>query len=182
MLAEGRISVHVPGRPHNRETEEGPPVPKTAADVMQRSLVVLSPEASLLDAHRLFIEEEIHGAPVVDDEGMVIGVVSSTDLLRAVLEEHESAGFASNPLFRETREFQPTIWTVPEDFQDRLAHRTVREVMTEGACTVEGTTRARAVAELLERQCIHRVWVVTEGRPVGVVSTFDLLPLVRDDD
>lgn len=157
-------------------------MPKTAADVMQRSLVVLSPEASLLDAHRLFIEEEIHGAPVVDDEGMVIGVVSSTDLLRAVLEEHESAGFASNPLFRETREFQPTIWTVPEDFQDRLAHRTVREVMTEGACTVEGTTRARAVAELLERQCIHRVWVVTEGRPVGVVSTFDLLPLVRDDD
>jgi len=155
---------------------------KTAADVMQRSVVVLSPETSLLDAHRLFIEEEIHGAPVVDDEGMVIGVVSSMDLLRAVSEEHESAGFASDPVFREAREFGPPIWTVPEDFQDRLANRTVGEVMTEGACTVEETARASAVAKLMSQQRIHRVWVVSEGRPVGVVSTLDLLPLVRDDD
>ena len=71
---------------------------------------------------------------------------------------------------------------MPEDFQDRLANRTVREVMTEGACTVEETARARDVAELMQRQCIHRVWVVKEGRPTGVVSTLDLLPLVRDDD
>lgn len=154
----------------------------TAADVMQRSVVVLSPEDSLLDAHRLFIEEEIHGAPVVDDEERVIGVLSSTDLLRAVSEEHESAGFASNPVFRETREFGPPIWTVPEDFQDRLANRTVGEVMTAGACTVEETTRASAVARLLSEQRIHRVWVVRKGCPVGVVSTLDLLPLVRDDE
>jgi CBS domain-containing protein len=154
---------------------------KTAADVMQRSVVVLGPEASLLDAHRLFVEEEIHGAPVVDDEGLVIGVVTSTDLLRAVSEEHESAGFASDPVFREGREFGPPIWTVPEDFQDRLANRRVGEVMTEGAWTVEETTRASAVAELLCRERIHRVWVVKEGRVVGVVSTLDLLPLVRDN-
>jgi CBS domain-containing protein len=155
-------------------------MPKTAADVMERSVVVLSPEASLLDAHRLFVEEGIHGAPVVDDEGMVIGVVSSMDLLRAVSEEHESAGFASDPVFQEGREFGPSIWTVPEDFQDRLANRTVGEVMTEGAFTVEETTRAREVAELLHRQRVHRVWVVKEGRPTGVVSALDLLPLVRD--
>jgi CBS domain-containing protein len=153
---------------------------KTAADVMERSVVVLSPEASLLDAHRLFVEEEIHGAPVVDDEGIVVGVVSSTDLLRAVSEEHESAGFAADPVFREGREFGPPIWTVPEDFQDRLANRTVGDVMTEGAFTVEETTRARDVADLMHRLRIHRVWVVKEGRPTGVVSSLDLLPLVRD--
>jgi CBS domain-containing protein len=161
--------------------EKDEPMPKTAADVMERSVVVLSPETSLLDAHRVFVEEEIHGAPVVDDEGRVVGVVSSTDLLRAVSEEHESAGFASNPVFRETREFGPSIWTVPEDFQDRLTNRTVGEVMTDGAFTVEETTRARAVAELMHRERIHRVWVVKGGRPTGVVSTLDLLPLVRDE-
>jgi hypothetical protein len=42
--------------------------------------------------------------------------------------------------------------------------------MTEGACTVEETTRARALVELMQQ------------RPTGVVSTLDLLPLVRDDD
>lgn len=155
-------------------------MPKTAADLMQRTVVTLSPEDSLIDAHRVLVEEEIHGAPVVDDTGTVVGVLTSTDLLRAVSEEHESAGFASSPAFSEGREFGPTLWTVPEDFQDRLANRTVAEVMTEGACTVEETTRAGAVAKLLRQQRIHRVWVVKEGRPTGVVSAFDLLPLVDD--
>jgi len=155
--------------------------PKTAADVMQRGVISLGPSTPLLDAHRLLVEEEIHGAPVVDEEGALIGVVSSMDLLRAVSEEHESAGFAADALPRETLEFGPTLWTVPEDFQDRLANRTVGEVMTKNAWTVEESTRAREVAELLYRERIHRVWVVKEGTPVGVVSTLDLLPLVRDD-
>lgn len=154
---------------------------KTAADVMERSVLTLSPEASLLDAHRLFVEEGIHGAPVVDDEGAVIGVVTSTDLLRAVSEEHESVGFASNESLRGVLEFGPPAWTGPEDFQDRLARRTVGEVMTEGALTVEEDTPVREVAERMQRQRVHRVWVVKGRQPTGVVSTFDLLPLVRGD-
>jgi CBS domain-containing protein len=156
-------------------------MPKTAADVMQRSVLSLSPEASLLDAHRLFVEEGIHGAPVVDDEGQVIGVVTAIDLLRAVSEEHESAGFASNAALREVLEFGPQIWSSPEDLEDRLAQRTIGDVMTEGAHTVEERTRVRDLAQLMHRQKIHRVWVVKEGRPAGVVSAFDLLPLVRDE-
>ena len=154
---------------------------KTVAEVMQRSVVSLSPDDSLLDAHRVLSEGEIHGAPVVDEVGEIVGVVSSTDLIRAVAEEHESAGFASHAGFQEGREFGPSIWTVPEDFQDRLANRTVGEVMTKGACTVDATERASAVAELLQSRRIHRVWVVNEGRPTGVVSALDLMPLVRDD-
>lgn len=153
---------------------------KTAADVMQSFVIALSPQDTLLDAHRIFVEEEIHGAPVVDEEGTIVGVVTSTDLLRAVSQEHESAGFPSDPSLRENLEFGPPIWTVPEDFQDRLADIRVGEVMTQGACTVSESEGVGAVAERMHSQRIHRVWVVKEGRPTGVVSAFDLLPLVRD--
>jgi len=153
----------------------------TAADVMERSVLTLSPEASLLDAHRLLVEEQIHGAPVVDDEGTVQGVVTSTDLLRGVTEEHESAGVVSNEWLRDVLEFGPPAYGGPEDFQDRLAAVRVSEVMTEGAYTVEESTPLEEVAAILRRQRVHRVWVVKEGRPTGVVSTFDLLPYVRDD-
>lgn len=156
-------------------------MPKTAADVMQTSVLSLHPETSLMDAHRLFVEEGIHGAPVVDDEGLVIGVVTSTDLLRAVSEDHESAGLVAAPSVREFLEFSSPAWGDANDFQDRLAGRGVAEVMTQGAFTVSEETRASAVAELLRSQRIHRVWVVKEGRPTGVVSAFDLLALVRDD-
>jgi CBS domain-containing protein len=153
---------------------------RTAADVMERGVITLSPEASLLDAHRLFVEEGIHGAPVVDDEGKVVGVVTSTDLLRAVAEEHESAGVVSNEWLRDVLEFQPPAWSGPEDFQDRLAGRRVDDVMTVGAWTVQEDTPVREVADLMRRERVHRVWVVKEKRPTGVVSTFDLLSLVRD--
>jgi CBS domain-containing protein len=157
-------------------------MPKTAVDVMERSVLTLSPEASLLDAHRLFVEEGIHGAPVVDDEGRVVGVVTSTDLLRAVSEEHESAAFASNEQLREVLEFAPPAWGGPEDFQDRLAGRRVSDVMTEGALTVEESTPVAELAEAMRSRRVHRVWVVKEGLPTGVVSTFDLLPLVHGGD
>ena len=55
-----------------------------ARDVMQTHLVTVEPELPLVDVHRLFVEEEITGAPVVDDTGRLLGVISSTDLLRAV--------------------------------------------------------------------------------------------------
>jgi CBS domain-containing protein len=155
-------------------------MPKTAADVMQSFVVALSPQDTLLDAHRIFVEEEIHGAPVVDEQGTIVGVVTSTDLLRAVSQEHESAGFSPDPALREGLEFGPPIWSVPEDFQDRLANVQVGEVMTRDACTVSESEGVRAVAERMHSQRIHRVWVVKEGRPTGVVSAFDLLPLVRD--
>jgi CBS domain-containing protein len=157
-------------------------MPKNAASVMQRSVLTLSPQASLLDAHRLFVEEGIHGAPVVDDESRVIGVVTSTDLLRTVAEEHDSGGFASNDYLRDVLEFSPPVWNAPEDFQDRLASRTVAEIMTEGALTVEEETPVREVAARMYRERVHRVWVVKEGLPLGVISTFDLLPLVGDGD
>lgn len=154
---------------------------RTAADVMERSVLSLSPQASLLDAHRLFVEEQIHGAPVVDEEGAVVGVVTSTDLLRGVSEEHESAGAVSNEWLQDVLEFGPPAYGGPEDFQDRLAGVRIADVMTEGAFTVEETTPLEEIASLLRRQRVHRVWVVKEGRPTGVVSTFDLLPYVRDD-
>jgi CBS domain-containing protein len=156
-------------------------MPKTAADVMERGVVSVSPETSLIDVLRLFVEEGIHGAPVIGDDGSLVGVVSSTDLLRAVSEEHESAGFASNRLFQDVLEFGPPAWTLPEDFQDRLSGRRVSEVMTEGAVYVDESTRAREVAEQMQKHRIHRVWVVGGGRLTGVVSSFDLLPLVRDE-
>lgn len=155
-------------------------MPKTAADVMERNVLTLSPEASLLDAHRLFVEEAIHGAPVVEDDGTLVGVVTSSDLLRAVAEEHESAGFASNSFLRDVLEFAPPDWGGAEDFQDRLANRRVADVMTEGVFSVAEDAPVREVAELMQRQRVHRVWVVKEGRPTGVISTFELLPLVRD--
>ena len=150
-----------------------------ARDVMQSPVISVSPETPLADVHRLFADEEIHGAPVITDDGRVVGVITSTDLVNAALEESESGAFGSDYL-RELVEFSGPDWSrgAPADFQDRLAQVTVADVMTPTAATVSATLPVADVAARMHRDRIHRVWVTERGGLVGVISTFDLLPLV----
>ena len=63
----------------------------TARDVMQTQVISLAPNDPLSNVLRLFFEEEIHGAPVLDDSGCVLGIITSMDLLRAASDEHQTA-------------------------------------------------------------------------------------------
>jgi CBS domain-containing protein len=150
-----------------------------ARDVMQTHLVTVEPELPLVDVHRLFVEEEITGAPVVDETGRLLGVISSTDLLRAVDEEHGSATSETH-YFRESLEFSGPDWArAPSDFQDRLAALTVEDAMTRGGITVAPETPVGDVAALMRRHRIHRVLVVEREVLVGILTTFDLIQVLE---
>ena len=151
----------------------------TARDVMTRSLVSVGADTPLSDVYRLFVEEQIHGAPVVDDEEMLVGVISSSDLLRAADEERDTA-VGSSEYLRDLVEFSGPDWGRGlTDFQDRLSALTVADVMTPNAVTVRPETPIAEVARALRQHQVHRVWVEEDGRLCGVVSTFDLLPLLE---
>ncbi len=151
----------------------------TARDVMTDSVVSVSPEASLLDVLRLFVEENIHGAPVVDDNEQLQGVISTSDLLRAQHDEHDATSYTSD-YFRGYLEFSSPDWQgEPTDFQDRLAQRTVGEVMTKQFLSVSVDTSVAEIARCLREHRVHRVWVVDDGHLCGVVSTFDLMPVIE---
>ncbi len=53
----------------------------TARDVMTHSLVTLTPETSIYDAIRKLISKKISGAPVLDSDGKMVGVLSELDCL-----------------------------------------------------------------------------------------------------
>lgn len=150
-----------------------------ARDVMQEDMVTVSPDLPLLDAHQLFVSEEIHGAPVVDDVGALVGVISSADLLRAVAEEHGAARVEANYL-RDLVEFSSPDWIAqPEDFQDRLRELTVSDAMTTEVVQVSPDASLEEVAGALCDNRVHRVMVVESGIPVGIISTFDLVSQMR---
>jgi CBS domain-containing protein len=152
---------------------------RTARDVMQRDVISVSPEEPLVDVQRLFVEEEINGAPVVDQDGRVVGLISSADLLRAVAEGHE-AGASAPVYYRELLEFSGPDWgAMPQDFQDRLSQLTAADAMSEEVVSVPPDTPVEEVAHTLRRQRIHRVLVADEGRLVGLISTFDLIGLLE---
>lgn len=152
----------------------------TAAQIMETHLISVSPDAPLLDVHRLFVEEEISGAPVVDDQGNLVGVISSSDLLRAVEEEHDTA-VVETDYFRSELPYSGPDWTTaPEDFQDRLRERRAAEVMTAEVITVPSDTPMPQVARVLRESHIHRVFVIEDGALQGIISLSDMLKIIED--
>ncbi|MGB9881005.1 MAG: CBS domain-containing protein, partial [Anaerolineae bacterium] len=53
----------------------------TARDVMTRDVVTIPETASLRDAVHVLVNHEISGAPVVDESGNVVGMLSEADIL-----------------------------------------------------------------------------------------------------
>lgn len=150
----------------------------TARDIMQTHLITVEPATPLLDVHRLFVEEEINGAPVVDETGRLLGVISSLDLLREVEREHESPS-GDAVYFRDVLEYSAPDWSGTKDFQDRLGEMNVSDAMTPGGVCVAPDAPIEEVAKVLRTNRIHRVLVVDGDELVGIISTFDLVKLLE---
>ena len=152
---------------------------RTAGDVMQTAVLSVAPEMPLTKVAQLFVEEGIHGAPVVDETERLLGVVSTVDLLRAVEEEHDNPSSTAT-YFRELLEFSGPDWAaMPEDFQDRLGRLTVADVMQSSVVTVPEDARIADVAKAMRANQIHRVIVVRGEQMVGIVSALDLVGLLE---
>ncbi len=140
------------------------------AAVMTSSVFCVTPDLSVEALAALLIDKGISGAPVVDDQGRPLGVVSKSDLVRARHENGETAQVnARDAAFR--RGDLRSGFHVEE-----LATATVADIMTPVAFSIgEDASALRAVA-LMARERVHRVLVVgSDGAVVGILSTLDLL-------
>lgn len=153
---------------------------KFARDLMSTPVLTVGPDTPLVDVNRMFVEDELHGAPVVDEDGRLVGFVSVADLLRVVEAEHDEPS-AARSYFRETLEFSGPDWgSAPADFQDRLSQLRVSDAMQTTVFTVPEGALVRDVAKLLREARIHRTIVTRDEIPVGVISSFDLLALLEN--
>jgi CBS domain-containing protein len=149
-----------------------------ASDIMQTHVVTLSPEDPLDTARRVFVEEGIHGAPVVDERGNVVGVVAATDLLRTLADDEDAA----RP---EGGYFQDGVETYPESleeaFEERMGRHTVADAMTTEIVSVAPDDTVASVARTLRDQRVHRALVMEGEAAVGIISSFDLMELLIKD-
>jgi len=155
---------------------------QTARDVMQTQVVTLAPETPLSSVQRLFYEESIHGAPVVDEQGRVVGMLSSADLLRAAAEEHDVAP-GEPASFQNDLDLSHEEWErAPADLAKRIgAERTVADAMSTGVVNVPQDAKVAEVARRMRDHHIHRVVVVDGDKLSGVISSFDLIQVLCDD-
>ena len=58
-----------------------------ARDIMTRKVVTIHPEASAQDVAQLLDQKRISGVPVVDADGMIIGIITEADIISKVNRE-----------------------------------------------------------------------------------------------
>lgn len=153
-------------------------MPKCARDVMQTHVISVDADKPLVDVHHLFLEEEIDGAPVVDDSGQVQGVITVRDLLRAL--EAEPDAVDETDYMQEYIELPGIFSSVSAEFRERLASHTVADFMTKSVVSVAPEASLGEVARTLRSNRIHRVLVLEKGMLVGLITTFDLISVLED--
>ena len=128
---------------------------KRVSDLMQTSIVTASPETTVAEIIITLADAHVSSVPVVDTHRRVLGVVSASDVLVAEAEADDL------------------------EARERLATAArASDLMTPNAVTIEPTATVRDAARLMLYAEVHRLFVVLEGRLVGVISTTDIVRAV----
>jgi CBS domain-containing protein len=138
-----------------------------AKDIMRRKVITVERWLSLPELAKLFEEKGITGAPVVDENGAILGVVSQTDLVR--VRREASAGVA---LYH--KELEEPLSALGIHFEETDASR-VESIMTPGAIAFDEEAPVEALAEAMLERHIHRVLITRGDKLAGIVTTMDLL-------
>jgi len=138
-----------------------------AADVMTRDVVSVHPDTPVPDLVKLLLSRSISGAPVVDKDGMLVGIVTEGDLIRRAElgTEKRRGGWVSF--------FTGTAVLAREYVQSHGI--VVSDIMTSGAVAVAPETPLSEVADLMEGRRVKRLPVIQDGRVVGIISRANLL-------
>jgi len=148
-------------------------------NVMTREVVSIRASEDVKDAWLLLMETEISGAPVVDDNGALVGILSMTDIFKAVLDRVQKARSLREST---TQGADPEAVGREELRELSLALRAVAEIKVAAILPKDqkvlslspGDSLDRAIHMIAENN-INRLPVVDNNKVVGIITRQDLI-------
>jgi len=121
----------------------------TVSDIMTSQLVIFSPEQSIHEVMRAFINHRISGGPVVDESGQLVGVISEADCMKEISDSR--------------------YFNLP------ILDKSVAHFMTDKVDTIDANTSVFDAAALFSKSSRRRYPVMDNKRLVGQVSRKDIV-------
>lgn len=122
------------------------------SEYMDAVVPTLRPETHIIKAVDFLLEHQVTGAPVVDSNQRLVGIITETDLLKLVTEGIKG---------------------------ERPDEATVAEYMTTDVITVPPTVDIYYIAGMFLANKFRRLPVVEDGKIVGAITRYDLLRVIR---
>ncbi len=126
------------------------PLP-TIRQYMDTTVPTLSPTTLVLDAVDFLLENGVTGAPVVDEDGKLLGILTEKDCLKVVVHAPQ-----------------------PDDVREHVADFMTREIKS-----IPPNMDVYFAAGLFLKESFRRFPVVEDGRLVGAITRFDMLRAIR---
>ncbi len=144
---------------------------RTARDIMTSPVITLKPTMEIVTAAKILMDNHINGAPVVDDDGTIVGVLTRDDLItqqrKIPLPSYFVVLDALIPLH--------SVGQVEKEME-KIAATTVEHAMTRTPVIVTPDTAIEDIASLMLDKKIHTIPVQQyDGEIVGVIGKEDLL-------
>ncbi len=144
---------------------------KTARDIMTEDVITIQPNAPIRDLAKNFIEHNISGVPVVDENGRVLGIATESDLI-----------------FHSKRLKVPPFLTILDSFifldspekmereLRKIAAASVSDVYTSPPVTITPDTPLDEIASVMTEKQVHTLPVLDDtGMMIGIVGKKDII-------
>jgi len=144
--------------------------------VMKKPIVV-NQNNDVRDVIKLFRKYKISGAPVVDDDNNLVGIISESDIIKTLTTHDEGLDLIlPSPFDLIELPLKTTlkIEEFKEDIEKALKTK-VKDIMTKDVITISPDTPINEAANIMIKHNIKRLPVVKNGKLVGIITRGDLI-------
>ncbi len=145
---------------------------ETAADLMVSNPIPLASDATVKEAVVFLAENNLHAAPVIDQVGRLVGILSQSDIV-------DKAGYlATRPDYYDAAKLDVRLENecdVPRDVH-AVARLPIRDIMAQDVVAVALDAPVEKVVDEMLHRRVHQLFVVGPDRTLtGVISYSDIL-------
>lgn len=138
-------------------------------DVMARDLITVGPSTGIRDIYNIFCKKNIGGAPVVDKDNKVLGMVTKTELLDVLIPDYFD--MVSDFLFIDDfGALEERLESIPS-----LDLFIAEDLMIRGVITINQNASLMKAPVLMNKYNIRRLPVVDDtDKLVGIITRMDI--------
>jgi CBS domain-containing protein len=138
-----------------------------AREIMSERVFSIPSGATVYDAAKMLVNSRVSAMPVVDENGVMVGILSEADILKGPLMAARKVGTEKLGKPEDDAHANAAV-------AQAKAQR-VTDVMTKGVIAAAETASLREIADLMLKHKIKRIPIVRDGLILGIVSRVDLL-------
>ncbi len=149
-------------------------------NVMKKPPIVVNQNNSIMEAIELFRKHKISGAPVVDDDNNLVGIISESDIIKTLTTHDDDINLIlPSPFDLIELPLKTTlkIEEFKEDIEKALKTK-IKEVMTKDVITISPDASINEAANIMVKKNIKRLPVVKDNKLVGIITRGDLMEVL----